>query len=362
MWRHLSRGIQQGVKTRNYFDKNEPNVKDVDHKQRCCLAKFIPVTLHNLDPCITKKGDRDNHKQGKYENTTQYFNNHTILEAFGWSGAVAFGWVISKQWWLRQTWSKDHDSSGPYLKTVYYNLSDLLPHVVNTQPPVKYILPKLDSLSIKPKNLEDTIEEDEFEAAATELQRVHERAVGESLNRRGIASLSKSTGNEAIKYFKRASVLNYPPASFNLGQCCELGIGTQQDFKQAADWYKIASEQGHPTAMYNLGVFYVHGWGGLQSDIAIAKKLFTQAAELGQQEAKEVLSKETRSYQRSLDKVKQVQGSITNGNNLMSLNSQSIDLNLFVTNTRNEFPGDIGLLRRNGDTNWEIPLNTSLAF
>lgn len=42
--------------------------------------------------------------------------------------------------------------------------------------------------------------------------------------------------------------------------------------------------------MYNLGVFYVHGWGGLESDTDKAKEMFQSAAKLGQKEAMNALS------------------------------------------------------------------------
>lgn len=47
---------------------------------------------------------------------------------------------------------------------------------------------------------------------------------------------------------------------------------------------------GHATAMYNLGVFHVHGWGGVDANEHKARKLFTDAASLGQIDAKRALS------------------------------------------------------------------------
>lgn len=51
----------------------------------------------------------------------------------------------------------------------------------------------------------------------------------------------------------------------------------------------MASDQGHATAMYNLGVFYAHGWGGLEASAAEAHKLFVKAAKLGQADAQAAL-------------------------------------------------------------------------
>lgn len=58
---------------------------------------------------------------------------------------------------------------------------------------------------------------------------------------------------------------------------------------QAAEWYQVASDLGHATAMYNLGVFYAHGWGGLEASSAEARKLFVKAAKLGQADAQAAL-------------------------------------------------------------------------
>lgn len=44
--------------------------------------------------------------------------------------------------------------------------------------------------------------------------------------------------------------------------------------------------------MYNLGVFHAQGRGGLEVDINMARKLFTEAAKLGQLQAQQALSLE----------------------------------------------------------------------
>lgn len=49
--------------------------------------------------------------------------------------------------------------------------------------------------------------------------------------------------------------------------------------------YELAASKGHAKAMYNLGVFHVHGTGGLVKNNRMARKYFTQAAELGQEDA-----------------------------------------------------------------------------
>lgn len=51
----------------------------------------------------------------------------------------------------------------------------------------------------------------------------------------------------------------------------------------------MAADKGHATAKYNLGVFYAHGWGGLEASNITARKLFEEAAALGQPDAKAAL-------------------------------------------------------------------------
>lgn len=360
MWRHWSKEFRQGFKKTFCSDKQNLLSKDGGtNRNLCCITKLLPKSFQHLDPCrpTEKLAEEDKKGRRNEENSTRNVSNHTFLEAFGWSGALVFGWVISKQWWLKQTWSQDRESLNKHKCKVSYHQSliNLIANThVKTQPPVNYVLPHQSIPSEKDIT-------DEFEAAAKELQDIHEKALGKSLNRRGIAYLSKSAGTEAIKYFKRASELKYPPASFNLGQCCELGIGMKQDFKQAAEWYKIASEQGHPTAMYNLGVFYAHGWGGLQSDIAIAKQLFVKAAELGQPDAKVALDKESKSSPKLIYTVKGSQ--IPNGNvKINPVKVQSSELDLFVNKITQELADSVLKREYRADSGWDVPIKSSVAF
>ena len=39
------------------------------------------------------------------------------------------------------------------------------------------------------------------------------------------------------------------------------GMGTKQDFAQAAHWYREAAAQGHAKAQFNLGFLHSHGQG-----------------------------------------------------------------------------------------------------
>ena len=44
------------------------------------------------------------------------------------------------------------------------------------------------------------------------------------------------------------------------------GMGTKQDFAQAAHWYREAAAKGHAKAQFNLGFLHAHGQGVIQDD------------------------------------------------------------------------------------------------
>lgn len=365
MWRHL-RGLQHRFNRSLCVDKHDPSSKDGQNKvhqpKSCSLFnQLYPIASH-LNGSILKCSNSKQKKKKYYEEPSGNVSHHSFLEAFGWSGALVFCWAVSKHLWLSKTWNRDEDKKLCY----NHNFVNLLSRIVKTQPPVNYVLPQLKSgsydglISDTARPSDPPKENDEFEVAAKELQAIHQRAVGASLNRKGISCLSKSTGSEAMALFLRASKLEYPPASFNIGQCYELGIGTDQDFSQAAKWYKTASEQGHPTAMYNLGVFYAHGWGGLQADIDSARNLFVKAAKLGQPDAKAALDQESKFKSYSL--LISLSNSSSNKFESNTTDIESPDLNTFVNSLQNGLSDDVFQRGFGPDATWNISLNSALAF
>uniref|UniRef100_A0A1B6I4Q3 Uncharacterized protein n=1 Tax=Homalodisca liturata TaxID=320908 RepID=A0A1B6I4Q3_9HEMI len=364
MWRNLTRSFQQGLKrSLGFAEKSDTCIKDgkgsSSNNPKCITTtELLPGAFDNVNRCLFKVyGDQG---QGDYYQRSNNIGQHTFFEAFGWSGALVFGWIISKQFWLSHTWTRDRDEQNEANRCPRKRFVELITLIVKTQPPVSFVLPQLQTTQAVKSNqgnegkLPSDLDE-EFDTAAKELQEVHNRAIAEALNRRGISCLSKSTASEAFKYFQKSSDLNYAPASFNMGQCCELGIGTKQDFKKAAEWYTIASNQGHATAMYNLGVFYAHGWGGLQANIETAKHLFGKAAKLGQPDAKAALDKEFKSKNAliSLQKTKEIKA----GN---QLNSQEMDL--IINSMRSGLTDDVFQRGFAKDKHWNIPINSTVAF
>lgn len=300
MWKNLTRGVRQTLQRRLcdctdvsahqdvQTNKNQGQFLSLTKRLTDCFCEILcNQTAETITRPCGSSHDREHHTNGRWNNYANLGTQHTLWGAVGWSGAVVLGWVISQPMWYRHLWPHDKSESEQDLGT---NLLTLLSKLTNGHT-LTYILPHKgaatapEQLAIENQGpLEKT-----FDEAAEELYRVHEKAMGEAENRRGVLCMSQHHNSEAIKHFRRASQFNYAPGAFNLAQCYELGIGTKQDFKQAAQWYKVASDQGHATAMYNLGVFYAHGWGGLEASSVEARKLFVKAAKLGQADAQAAL-------------------------------------------------------------------------
>lgn len=70
----------------------------------------------------------------------------------------------------------------------------------------------------------------------------------------------------AFDWFGKAARQGEPAAQCELGQMYAQGMGTKQDFAQAAHWYREAAAQGHAKAQFNLGFLHAHGQGVIQDD------------------------------------------------------------------------------------------------
>jgi len=69
-----------------------------------------------------------------------------------------------------------------------------------------------------------------------------------------------------------------PAAQYQLGYCCEQGLGTPVDLEAATRWYARAARQGHGRAQYHLGLAYAYGGAGLPWDLAAACQWLSLAA------------------------------------------------------------------------------------
>lgn len=62
------------------------------------------------------------------------------------------------------------------------------------------------------------------------VKNAHNTAVGELENRLGLRCMAKKCYRKAVVHFSAGMALKNSSAAFNLAQCCELGLGTSQDF------------------------------------------------------------------------------------------------------------------------------------
>ena len=76
----------------------------------------------------------------------------------------------------------------------------------------------------------------------------------------------------------------YHWAQHFLGECCDYGDGTDQDYTKAVEWYTKSSEQGNSCAMADLGFCCEMGYGcGRRRTKAV--QLYEKSAKLGDSQA-----------------------------------------------------------------------------
>ena len=75
-----------------------------------------------------------------------------------------------------------------------------------------------------------------------------------------------------------------PDSQFNLALLYHRGLGVEQDFLKAREYFKQAADKGHDLAQYSLATMYAFGHGGPQ-DYDTAVQLFQKAANRGTAQA-----------------------------------------------------------------------------
>lgn len=110
---------------------------------------------------------------------------------------------------------------------------------------------------------------------------------------------------QAKSWYEKGAAKGNAWAMRNLGLLYDNGNGVDYNWNEAVKWYRKASENGYSSATRLLGEFYLFGVGGVPKDVAYAKQLFQQAADDGDQTAKDhlkVLSDiEKKNYFRPID-------------------------------------------------------------
>uniref|UniRef100_A0A8D8U261 Death ligand signal enhancer n=1 Tax=Cacopsylla melanoneura TaxID=428564 RepID=A0A8D8U261_9HEMI len=309
MWRFISRGVRdfkhspsKPVDATENVQKQKPYI--VKKRKTCSLLNYkawAPSSFQWTNS--TGKSEQSSHNS-----QDQIHYNHTLFEAFGWSGAIVFGWYIGQSLIRNRNYffSKKDFEDKRRAEFKYRTLSDVVTKVVLAQPQYCAILPtesystlttsqhdsesyRLETTNPAPVEWYGPItKEDNFNQIGLELLDVHKEMIAELENVRGMKLLKKKKMTDAISHFKQALLLNHPTAAFNLAQCYENGWGTEQDYSQAVFYYEKAKAQGHASAIYNLGVYYSRGLGGLNTDADKANELFLMAAKLGHAEAAQI--------------------------------------------------------------------------
>lgn len=66
---------------------------------------------------------------------------------------------------------------------------------------------------------------------------------------------------KALNWYKRAATLGFDRAQANVGDMYLKGEGVPQDYEQAVLWFAKAAQQGHVLSQYNLGLLLENGLG-----------------------------------------------------------------------------------------------------
>jgi TPR repeat protein len=82
---------------------------------------------------------------------------------------------------------------------------------------------------------------------------------------------------EAFQSWRAAAMSGDGRAALYLGALYDTGIGVEQDYVRALDWYRRAAEGGDATAMFNVAVMYDSG-RGVPADQAAAAQWYGRAA------------------------------------------------------------------------------------
>lgn len=91
---------------------------------------------------------------------------------------------------------------------------------------------------------------------------------------------AQKIANEVIDQVKQSALLGDEMAAFLLGNAYQSGLGLDQDYKKAIEWYRKSAETGNNDAMYDLGWMYESGYGVTQDDEKAAE-CFRKSAEAG---------------------------------------------------------------------------------
>jgi len=79
-------------------------------------------------------------------------------------------------------------------------------------------------------------------------------------------------------------------SQYNTGVNYSLGLGIHVDMEKSVYWFQEATKQGHSKAPFNLAILFAKG-GEVPKNMTLSETYFLLAAERGNKEAKEFISK-----------------------------------------------------------------------
>jgi len=85
---------------------------------------------------------------------------------------------------------------------------------------------------------------------------------------------------KALNWYKRAATLGFDRAQANVGDMYLKGEGVPQDYEQAVQWFAKAAQQGHVLSQYNLGLLLENGLG-VEKNNELALGWYEAAAQAG---------------------------------------------------------------------------------
>lgn len=91
---------------------------------------------------------------------------------------------------------------------------------------------------------------------------------------------------DAVEWYRKASIRNLDSAQVNLGRCYLEGIGIGQDTALAVEWFTEAANHGNSDAMFSLGMFHLNA-----GHVKEATEWLQDAVEHGNTEAADALAK-----------------------------------------------------------------------
>lgn len=104
----------------------------------------------------------------------------------------------------------------------------------------------------------------------------------------GVGGLNENP-SKALRWMTRAAEQGHEPAFCNLGWLYYGGYLGEMDIPNALKWFKRAADTGDANAAWQVSQIYADGEGGIRKNLKLARRYCKLAADLGSEEATEML-------------------------------------------------------------------------